>query len=56
MSALLDDLARAAYEACPNQPHKRVPWDQLAPHWRDYWAAIAKGVLLAARDVLNTPT
>lgn len=37
--------AKAAYEACPDQPHKRIPWETLTEVWRDYWRQIARGVL-----------
>lgn len=42
------DYGRIAYEACPDQPHKRVTWEQLAPHWREYWTTIANAVRRAA--------
>jgi hypothetical protein len=41
----LNTAAKAAYEACPDAPHKRVPWDVLSAFWHDYWRAIAKAVL-----------
>lgn len=44
----IEPAAKAAYEACPDQPHKRVPWESLADFWRDYWRTIARAVLGAA--------
>lgn len=35
---------QVAYEACPDQPHKRVSWAHLTDYWREYWTAIAAAV------------
>lgn len=39
-----------AYEATPNSPCSRISWDQLAPHWREYWEQTAAAVDRAARE------
>ena len=39
-----------AYEACPGAPYDRVPWDKLAPHWREYWNQIGDAVHKALRE------
>jgi hypothetical protein len=44
----IDRAARAAYEGCPDAPHKRVPWENLSAVWHDYWRSIAKAVLATA--------
>lgn len=44
------EIGKIAYEACPDHGPFKPRWEQLQPHWRDYWNAIASAVAKACAE------
>ena len=38
-------LAKAAYKAAEPKSAERIPYETLAPHWKQYWINVAIAVV-----------